>query len=77
MLNKGIIIAIAIASLAAGYFVAQGSQPKNPVIDDSVIFVYPQTRSLAEVSLTDMNGCLLYTSPSPRDRTRSRMPSSA
>ena len=24
-----------------------------------------------------MGGCLLYTSPSPRDRTRSRMPSSA
>ena len=26
---------------------------------------------------TDTNSCLLYTSPSPRDRTRSRMPSSA
>ena len=27
---------------------------------------------------TDLRGiCLLYTSPSPRDRTRSRMPSSA
>ena len=25
----------------------------------------------------DYNSCLLYTSPSPRDRTRSRMPSSA
>ena len=25
----------------------------------------------------DPMGCLLYTSPSPRDRTRSRMPSSA
>ena len=25
----------------------------------------------------DINFCLLYTSPSPRDRTRSRMPSSA
>ena len=25
----------------------------------------------------DKNSCLLYTSPSPRDRTRSRMPSSA
>ena len=25
----------------------------------------------------EINGCLLYTSPSPRDRTRSRMPSSA
>ena len=24
-----------------------------------------------------LKGCLLYTSPSPRDRTRSRMPSSA
>ena len=24
-----------------------------------------------------LRGCLLYTSPSPRDRTRSRMPSSA
>ena len=24
-----------------------------------------------------VTGCLLYTSPSPRDRTRSRMPSSA
>ena len=27
--------------------------------------------------LSDYNDCLLYTSPSPRDRTRSRMPSSA
>ena len=27
--------------------------------------------------LKAVNGCLLYTSPSPRDRTRSRMPSSA
>ena len=26
---------------------------------------------------TDQMACLLYTSPSPRDRTRSRMPSSA
>ena len=25
----------------------------------------------------DPDNCLLYTSPSPRDRTRSRMPSSA
>ena len=29
------------------------------------------------VSIALMEGCLLYTSPSPRDRTRSRMPSSA
>ena len=30
-----------------------------------------------EADLEADNGCLLYTSPSPRDRTRSRMPSSA
>ena len=29
------------------------------------------------VSVYSLKGCLLYTSPSPRDRTRSRMPSSA
>ena len=28
-------------------------------------------------SIREFNDCLLYTSPSPRDRTRSRMPSSA
>ena len=28
-------------------------------------------------AVTRYKGCLLYTSPSPRDRTRSRMPSSA
>ena len=28
-------------------------------------------------AIKDIMGCLLYTSPSPRDRTRSRMPSSA
>ena len=31
----------------------------------------------AESHLKKVNLCLLYTSPSPRDRTRSRMPSSA
>ena len=29
------------------------------------------------LGLRIFNDCLLYTSPSPRDRTRSRMPSSA
>ena len=34
-------------------------------------------RQLVEDELLQRNNCLLYTSPSPRDRTRSRMPSSA
>ena len=32
---------------------------------------------LLDVGLPDGNGCLLYTSPSPRDLSTSRMPSSA
>ena len=35
------------------------------------------TRILPEPETESNTGCLLYTSPSPRDRTRSRMPSSA
>ena len=31
----------------------------------------------AQMSLAYINACLLYTSPSPRDRQKSRMPSSA
>ena len=32
---------------------------------------------IREEDLNTLYDCLLYTSPSPRDRTRSRMPSSA
>ena len=41
---------------------------------------FPEAALLAAVFLVGLailNVCLLYTSPSPRDRTRSRMPSSA
>mgnify|MGYP003303728685 CR=1 FL=1 len=34
-------------------------------------------RKYRVVKSPGINVCLLYTSPSPRDRTRSRMPSSA
>ena len=34
-------------------------------------------KNMESVRATLPNTCLLYTSPSPRDRTRSRMPSSA
>ena len=40
-----------------------------------------QTRLIGQYNVSNLLGvmaaCLLYTSPSPRDRTRSRMPSSA
>jgi len=48
--------------------------------DDPQTFTYNYggfLRSDDPITTTAVAGCLLYTSPSPRDRTRSRMPSSA
>ena len=42
-------------------------------LDDSL----GDVRNFEELFIGGMKLCLLYTSPSPRDRTRSRMPSSA
>ena len=45
-------------------------------------YIETSRKSIAKIINCDpaeiiFNSCLLYTSPSPRDRTRSRMPSSA
>ena len=37
----------------------------------------PDVKKFAESIITDHTNCLLYTSPSPRDLSTSRMPSSA
>ena len=44
-------------------------------VEDLIKSVIIQSGNDAAIALAE--GCLLYTSPSPRDRTRSRMPSSA
>ena len=49
--------------------------PAKPVENDS--YGEYQHRGAADANPLNINTCLLYTSPSPRDRTRSRMPSSA
>ena len=53
---------------------------EGQLIAVKVISVNPNYNKLELISgrITELTeGCLLYTSPSPRDRTRSRMPSSA
>ena len=50
------------------------SLPIRPRVD-STMAVVPSTRA-GDIA-RGPGSCLLYTSPSPRDRTRSRMPSSA
>ena len=47
------------------------------VTDDMQRWIDDQTFNDAMVEIEEYFDCLLYTSPSPRDRTRSRMPSSA
>ena len=63
------------------YLDSQGvyNQESKVFLHGNHIATYDHTSK--ELSLFDggwqSNTCLLYTSPSPRDRTRSRMPSSA
>ena len=48
------------------------------VIDENELFGGPKDIvTVIDPSVASAGTCLLYTSPSPRDRTRSRMPSSA
>ena len=59
------------------------SRPGTPVATDFGDIYFSTDGGLEETETVFLGGCglpegcLLYTSPSPRDRTRSRMPSSA
>ena len=55
---------------AADLHVSSGSNTEIRIGDTSTTPAYAKI-------VYNNNACLLYTSPSPRDRTRSRMPSSA
>ena len=67
--------------LYAGYVEGhKNDNPKNEKVTLKNTYIESagigdRVMNLSHLSMS--NGCLLYTSPSPRDRTRSRMPSSA
>ena len=46
-------------------------------VHKNVVYVDLKARDDASFLLDNIHACLLYTSPSPRDRQKSRMPSSA
>ena len=50
---------------------------ENSARDISEKYIEPPATTDFAILFLPTEGCLLYTSPSPRDRTRSRMPSSA
>ena len=56
---------------------SEGSSAVDPLIGATIGGRYTIRRLLARGGVGLVYLCLLYTSPSPRDRTRSRMPSSA
>ena len=47
-----------------------------PMAQEDIVAMIKAALPDAEVEMTDL-ACLLYTSPSPRDKRQSRMPSSA
>ena len=64
--------------VAGSIALKEAAQKASPAILEPVMAVEVITPEdyMGDV-IGDLNSCLLYTSPSPRDRTRSRMPSSA
>ena len=70
-LFRGFIISVILNALAR---LADKTDSK---VDDEILNALKRPLGLIPITIALYICCLLYTSPSPRDRTRSRMPSSA
>ena len=74
--QKGLPIDNLLFEVSATYGNTGSSAITTPALENAIYEF--QLKSRTGEILVDLKGtCLLYTSPSPRDRTRSRMPSSA
>ena len=73
--NAAIITRVAESHIRFGHFEYFASQGQNENVKKLADFVIKH--HMSELERGDYLGCLLYTSPSPRDRQKSRMPSSA
>ena len=58
-----------------GFYVMQEFLKRGMILKSTIVKNFEETT--AKRNQKELWRCLLYTSPSPRDRTRSRMPSSA
>ena len=81
---KRLMISTALATLVATAAMAQDNPfraESDPLEIHASEFigkrVYASEAAVEGNAFNGIQDCLLYTSPSPRDRTRSRMPSSA
>ena len=68
-------------TLPAGVSYVPGSATPDPLElpqgDGTTVLVWKNVADILTNSTVQLNYCLLYTSPSPRDKRQSRMPSSA
>ena len=76
LFSGSVPIGVLIVALAMGLLI--GSLSGATITADSLLGVLSHSAlALGLVAVSLMPSCLLYTSPSPRDATLSRMPSSA
>ena len=68
--------ALSITALPANHFSSRGTRDRNTSLWCGYLISSAQ-KKIYYVGDTGYSPCLLYTSPSPRDRQKSRMPSSA
>ena len=73
--TSAIHVALQVLGIKSGDEVI--TTPYSVIMDSSIPIYMGAKPVFADVQYDTHNICLLYTSPSPRDRTRSRMPSSA
>ena len=76
--TKGDEVQLAFTKVELGNYITE--QMESVAVDEEVdneIMIFQNALDFSEVKAREAMVCLLYTSPSPRDRTRSRMPSSA
>ena len=80
-MELSIIFLPLIASIISGFFGRYIGDRNSEIVTSALVSISAllSIHVLYQVIVNqyEENICLLYTSPSPRDRTRSRMPSSA
>ena len=75
--GKGLDASFTVRKVTNGVGVERIFPLHSPIISSINVKRRGKVRRAKLNYLRNVTGCLLYTSPSPRDRTRSRMPSSA
>ena len=66
-----------VLTTTTGFANVELSGSENELIETEVVFSGVVDDAAYQLQIDQGDGCLLYTSPSPRDRQKSRMPSSA